>query len=282
MKDAKQAANVESIAFWNGPAGARWVMNQEILDRILEPFGQATMRAAAPKAGERIADIGCGCGSTTIRLADIAGAEGGVIGLDISAPMLARGRELAGDRSHLTFLEHDAATYSFDPPVDLVFSRFGVMFFSDPPAAFANLHRGLRAGGRLAFSCWRPVADNAWATVPFNAVAALLPAPPPPLDAPGAGPFAFADQDLVRRIVEGAGFRDVAIERFDHEVVFGMALDDAVMDAVRSAPCGRLLANASDDVRGRAPDALRAALTPYVSDRGVALSASVWIVSARA
>jgi len=205
------AANAEQIDYWNTGAGEIWAELQEQLDRQTEPLGREALRALAPQPGERILDIGCGCGQSTLQLAERVGPGGEVVGIDISRPMLevARGRAVAVASDRVEFLEVDAQTGDLGRGrFDAVYSRFGVMFFGDPAAAFANIRAALKAGGRMAFVCWRPMAENPLMRAPMQAAAPLLPPMPPP-DPLAPGPFAFADPERVRRILTEAGFSGV-------------------------------------------------------------------------
>ena len=191
--------NATQIEFWNGETGQNWVSHDALMEAMLQPLGEAVMDSLSPKPGEHVLDIGCGCGHTSLSLADRVGAEGSVTGIDISAPMLAVASQLAAERNaghkSVQFLEADAQTHSFTPErYDAAFSRFGVMFFEDPVAAFTNLRASLRPSGRLAFCCWQPRAVNPFMTVPAMAALELLPAPPeiPPRT---PGPFAFEEAD---------------------------------------------------------------------------------------
>ena len=203
--------NADQIAYWNADAGETWAALQKQMDAQLEPHGLRAMEALAPAAGERIVDVGCGSGQTSLALGQAVGRSGAVMGLDISRPLLdlARRRAAESGAANVSFGEADVQTYAFAPATfDAVFSRFGVMFFADPPAAFANIRRALKPGGRLAFVCWRTPAENIFMTLPYTAAAAQFPPAPPPT--PGApGPFAFADPDRVRHILSSAGFRDI-------------------------------------------------------------------------
>src|SRR6185503_11565956 len=184
--------NAEQIKYWNETAAPKWVEYQAVLDTQLEELGRLAMERARLVPGERVLDVGCGCGATTRALAARVGARGSAHGVDISAPMLARAAELtrAAGVGNVRFTNADAQTYAFEPGgADVLFSRFGVMFFTDPPAAFTNLRRALRPGGRVAFVCWQPLAENPWLLVPLSTAAQHIQLPPPP--APGApGPFA--------------------------------------------------------------------------------------------
>ncbi len=219
MTDAT-GPNADQVAYWNASAGPSWVAAQAVLDAQLKDLGLAAITALAPKVGETLIDIGCGCGDTTMELAQRVGPAGAVVGVDISKPMLelARARASGAGFRQIAFLQADAQTHAF-APVDGAYSRFGVMFFEDPPAAFANVRKAFRPGGRLAFVCWRAMAENAWMfhRPAGGGAADLFPATTPPT--PGApGPFAFADPKRVRGILEAAGFGDIAIEPHDQEI----------------------------------------------------------------
>jgi SAM-dependent methyltransferase len=204
------------------------------------------MDRLAPAPGETLLDVGCGCGDTSLELARRVGAEGEVLGLDISAPMLdvARRRAKEDGARGLEFREADAQTAALPGGRDAVFSRFGVMFFADPVAAFRNLRRALRPGGRLVFVCWRPLAENLWMRLPAETAAGLVPPAPPP--EPGApGPFAFADPDRVRRILAEAGFAGIEITPHD-EAIGGLDLEGTVEMSFRVGPLGAILRERPD------------------------------------
>jgi SAM-dependent methyltransferase len=279
--------NAEQVRYWNEVAGPRWVLFQERLDRELGVFAEAVLERAKPAAGEAALDVGCGCGATTLELGRRVGRSGRVLGVDVSRPMLerARARAAAAGAAQVGFLEADAQTAALEPAAfDLLFSRFGVMFFTDPGAAFANLRRALRPGGRVTFVCWQKIADNPWLLVPLGAVAQELPLPaPPPADAPG--PFAFADAERVRGLLGRAGYGDVAFEDLRLAVSFGGgSLDEAVEFALEVGPASAALreADVGPDVRARVVGAVRAALAPFAAESGVVrLASAAWLVSAR-
>ena len=280
-----EGPNAEQIRYWNQQAGPKWVAQQAQLDAQLADLGARTMAGAAIVAGEALLDIGCGCGATTIELGRRTSATGSVLGVDISAPMLEVARRRAADagQGNVQFELADAQTHPLSAASrDVVFSRFGVMFFADPVAAFANVRRALRPGGRLAFVCWQALPLNPWMAIPLGAVAQHLPLPPPPApDAPG--PFAFADGDRVGRILRDAGYADVELEPVaDHLTVGGTAsLDEAARFLITLGPAAALLAGADDAVRARVADAVRAAIAPHHGPHGVRMPAAAWIVRAR-
>jgi SAM-dependent methyltransferase len=272
--------NAAQIAYWNESAGPSWVAMQDALDHELEELGLAAMAALAPREGERLADIGCGCGATTLELARRVGPSGAVLGVDISAPMLAVARERAkaAGLAQARFVEADAQTHAFEP-VDGGFSRFGVMFFADPVAAFANIRRGLRPSGRVAFVCWRPLMENPWMTVPMAAVLPLLPSPPAAPQPGAPGPFAFADRDRLFGILRDAGFADLSIEPLDAKVAWG-DLELSVRVALRLGPVAGLIRE-NPDLADRMAEAVRTALAAHVGAEGVRLDSASWIVLAR-
>jgi len=279
-------SNAEQIRYWNETAAPKWIEYQEVLDAQLEALGRLTMDRARLSPGEHVLDVGCGCGATTRALAVRVGANGSAHGIDLSAPMLARAATLVREAGlrNVRFTNADAQTHHFEPgSADVLFSRFGVMFFADPPAAFGNLRGTLRAGGRLAFVCWQPLSENPWLLVPLGAAAQHIQLPPPP--APGApGPFAFADPDRVRAILVEAGFEGIDFESVrDTLSVGGGGLEDAVRILLEGVgPTSAAMREADPAVRPRVYAAVREALTPFVTPAGLRLPAAAWIVTGQA
>jgi SAM-dependent methyltransferase len=275
--------NAEQIRYWNEVAGPRWVTQNDRLDRMIGSLGDAAIERARPAPGERVIDVGCGCGTTSFELARRVGDGGSVLGVDISAPMLEVGRRRAVS-ANVGFENADAQTHAFPAAsVDLVFSRFGVMFFADPTAAFRNLRRALRPGGRLAFLCWQALARNPWMTVPLAALATVvtLPPPPPP-DAPG--PFSFADPERVRRILADAGFGEIGFEPLQERIWIGgkgSSLDESAEFALQLGPAGAAFREAPAEQQSRVAKAVRDALGAHATPDGVPMDALAWIVRAR-
>jgi len=177
MKSMGDAPAAKPGSFtWDEEIAQRWVALEEAMDRALEPFGAAALARARPAAGERVVDVGCGCGATVVALAGAVGPGGHVLGLDIAPPILDRARARAADLPQVELVEGDAQTFAFGKDHDLVFSRFGVMFFPDEEAAFANLARALRPGGRLTFVAWRRFEENPFMTLPFVECRQVIPA----------------------------------------------------------------------------------------------------------
>lgn len=279
--------NAYQVADWNGQSGKRWVANQARLDAMASVFGQAAIEAAAPVTGERVLDVGCGAGASSLALAARVGPEGQVLGVDISEPLIGRARALAPQGTPALFQVADASSAELpEGAFDILFSRFGVMFFDDPTAAFAHMRRALRPGGRVAFVCWRGAAENAWVRLPMGAIKGILPSSAPP-DPEAPGPFSFGDRGRVSRILTAAGFTDIAISPFDASVPFGeggtrdAAIDDAVKMTLEVGPLSRVLADKPDDIRARASAAVRAAFAGLPGERSVMIDGAAWIVTAR-
>jgi SAM-dependent methyltransferase len=272
------AGNDAQVQYWNAQAGPVWVENQARLDRQLDPLGRAAQQALAARSGERILDVGCGCGDSSLQLADAAAPGGAVTGVDISRPMLEIARRRALD-TRVTFLEADAQTADLGEAADeAVFSRFGVMFFADPGAAFANLGRAVRPGGRLAFVCWRAMAENIWMRGPFEAASPLLP-PPQPSDPLAPGPFAFADPGRIRAVLSGGGWDQIEVAPHDEPIGAG-GVEESVALALRVGPLGAALREAPH-LAGAVTAAVRTFFEGHDGPDGVRLPSATWIVTAR-
>lgn len=275
------SSNAAQIEYWNATAGEAWAQFQETLDRQVELLGLAAMDALCPREGEHIIDIGCGCGQTSLALAARVRPTGSVVGVDISQPML--DVALCRPRSmdlQVIFRKLDAQTGDLGPGLfDAAFSRFGVMFFGDPVAAFANIRASLKPEGRLAFVCWRPLNENPWMQAPLQAALPLLPPVAPP-DPTAPGPFAFADSSRVRSILADSGFGAVTINPFDADVG-GADLEQTLKLALGIGPLGRALRE-HPELADKVVDAVRDVLSKYLTSNGVRMPAAVWIVLARA
>jgi SAM-dependent methyltransferase len=278
-------ANQEQIRYWNEQGGPRWVKLQQQLDTQISQLGLLAIQRASVQPGEQVLDVGCGCGQTALELAERVGPRGAVLGIDISEPMLARARERQAERGlkNLTFLHADAQTHQFElARFDLIFSRFGVMFFENPAIAFTNLHTAVRPGGRLCFVCWQALDQNEWARIPLIAAKRHVPLPAPPApDAPG--PFAFANPDRVRGLLEAGGFKEVRLESHQAKLTMGGAttVDEAVDFTLEIGPVSRLLLDVSAEIRARVVEELRVALAPYANGKTVSLGGAVWVVTAQ-
>ncbi len=286
MDNAQQ--NAEQIEYWNGEAGKRWAQDDDTMARLLRPITEGLLDHAALEGCNSALDIGCGGGSQSVMLAQRLGAGARVLGVDISEPMLEVARDKAGipaqGRATLEFLRADAANHAFEPhSFDLLFSRFGVMFFDAPTAAFTNLRRALQPGGRLAFCCWQSMKKNEWVRVPLQAALQHLPPPePPPPDAPG--PFAFADPARVEAILGGAGFVRVALQPFVTTLRVSQAgeLAEAARELAQIGPLARLLTGRPEAVLDTVFPAIEAALQPYFQPGALDMQCAVWLVTGAA
>jgi SAM-dependent methyltransferase len=279
MKSAAELA-AEQAAFWNGPGGQGWLASYARIERSIAEVGGIALGAAAARPGERVIDVGCGTGGTTAVLAAAVGAAGHVLGADISEPLIAAARSKRVPNA--SFVAGDAATHPFEAAAhDLVFSRFGVMFFGDPVAAFRNLQQALKPGGRLVFVCWRTPVENPWGLVPVRAAALHL----PPMPRPGPedpGQYSFGDRARVERILKESGFTHATLEPLDRPIWMGASVAEIVENAGRFGPMARAFAEATPAQIEQAKAAIGEALAPHETADGVVLPGACWLVRAHA
>jgi SAM-dependent methyltransferase len=277
-----EIVNVDQAKAWDGPEGAYWATHQERFDTAIQRHHVRLMEAAAIAPGEAVLDIGCGNGLTSRDAARAAGPRGSVLAVDLSGPMLGRAEQVAKDEGldTIRFEQADAQIHPFDAGAfDVVISRFGVMFFADPVAAFTNIASAVRSGGRLAMLVWQPVAENEWITVMRDALAMGRNLPMPPAGAPG--PFALADTDYTRRLLTEAGFTDVAFASSEQPFYNGSDTDDAFGFASGMAPAKAMLADLNEPTRAEALGRLRAAIAAHETPDGVVYRSASWVVTAR-
>ncbi len=273
--------------YWNDPAGKVWTTWQEHMDRQLEPLGLAAIDAVAPGPGEHILDVGCGCGHTTLHLAAAVGTSGKATGVDISSSMLIRAAERASEvgAANCRFVVADAqvaTAAAVGGPFDAVASRFGVMFFADPIAAFTNLGSLTRPGGRLSFVCWQAPSQNAWMSTLGSELRAILPEQPP-FDPLAPGPFAFADPARARHVVESGGWANVSVDPcFRTMQLFGTEdFETAVEGSLLIGGAARLLAGATEDQRTQARAIAERVIRSFWSDGGALSDGACWLVTAQ-
>jgi ubiquinone/menaquinone biosynthesis C-methylase UbiE len=271
--------NAEQIKYWNAKAGAIWVAQQAHLDHLLAPLSEAGLAAAKFAANESALDVGCGCGDTSIALG-ASQSSGSVTGVDISEPMLAHAQVRADAMSNVSFEQADAAIAEFSNQYNLVFSRFGVMFFADPEAAFKNLRKALKPNGRMVFVCWQPPSENPWMSLAGKAVQPFM---PPAATAPNPhapGPFAFSDPAHVLAILSNAGFANVQIESFNTPLHIADNLDDALYFQTQIGPAANAVVTLEGAEKDQALNAVKEMFRPHMTSEGLDLEAAVWIVSA--
>lgn len=282
---AASGPNAAQIEYWNDVNAQKWVDLEDPLDSQISGLGDAGIEGLAIEAGMSVVDVGCGCGQTSLQLAERVGQRGSVLGIDISARMLERARTRAAESglSHLRFENADAQIHAFAAgAADRWFSRFGVMFFADPVAAFANLRTALAPGGRAGFLCWQPFDRNPWIQLPMRAAEGLVPAPPP-MDPEAPGPMALADPDRTRRLLSEAGYTDIAIEPVERELLLGGGgFEEGVDFSLRMGPLATLLRDADAELVAKVRDAVREASKPYETEDGLRMDAAAWFVTSAA
>jgi len=274
------ATNNDQEEYWNTVGGERWVENIERLESMLSSLSARLIERAAPRSGEQVLDIGCGGGITSSAIAAAVGVGGKVLGADISEVILKVARKRFAAIANLEFTTADAGVFPFEAGLyNLITSRFGVMFFPDPQAAFSNLNRAGASGGRMVFICWRALQENPWMGVPVAAAFSVLPRPEKP-DPEAPGPFSLADPDRVRQIMAGAGFVDIELTAIDESLNLG-ALDGALEFLTKMGPAAESLREAPATQRTHAIAAMRAAMEEKNTPAGVIMQSGVWLVEAR-
>jgi SAM-dependent methyltransferase len=276
-------APASEASYWNSAATRAWSERHALIDRLFAGLTQFAIDRAAPTPGEIVLDVGCGSGATVLELAPRVAPAGRVVGVDVAEMSAARANARIAEAglSNAEVIVADAARHDFAPlRFDLVFSRFGVMFFADPVAAFSAIRAQMKPGGRLALAVFRGPRENPWATEPLNAVRGLLPpiAPVAP-DAPGQ--FAFADPARVEGILAGAGFSAIRLEPHDPAMRMG-TVDEALEFGTNVGPIVRATLQASEAKRSEVRAALADFYRGHSGDDGVVLKGGIWIVHAKA
>lgn len=273
---------------WQGEYAVRRVRAQDQTDQQLAPLGQVGLDALALRSGEWALDVGCGAGATTLALARAAGASGGACGVDVSEAMLNRARERVAHAGlqNVQLVAADAASCSFERRFDALYSRFGVMFFEDPAAAFTNLRRALQPGGRLAFVCWQALTKNPWAALPLEALRSAAPEArlPEMFEPDRPGPFYFGEPERALAPLREAGFRELSVTAHAMPIHIGaaMSLDAAVEYSMELGPPGRFVVAAGERWAAECRQVLTRVLAPHTSARGTWMDAAVYVFSARA
>jgi ubiquinone/menaquinone biosynthesis C-methylase UbiE len=286
-KKQNEQTNADQIEFWNGEAGEKWVARNAQMDNMLKPVSAALLATATPASGEHAIDIGCGCGNQTLMLAQAIGSTGSVTGLDISEPMLQHARRhipliIENELADIEYLQADASKTDLpENKFDLLVSRFGVMFFDQPEEAFAHLRKKLKSTGRLAFCCWQSPQNNEWINLPLSVVLKHVP-PPEPVPDGAPGPFAFANPDRIRKILESAGFDKIKIEPLTLTLAVGSAptLQESVEFIMEMGPTAKLLEGATASDKTNIQEELNDSLSCHYQDGALHLKAAIWLVQA--
>jgi len=272
---------------WEGNMGRNWARLREATDRQLAEVGEASLGLFDPRPGERVLDLGCGGGTTTMAIAGAVGPSGRVTGVDISPDLVAHARQRLKAFPQATVIEADAASHPFEAAShDALFSRHGCMFFTDAPAAFTNIRRALTPNARVVMSAFTSLAENPWATVPLEAVENVL-GRAPEASQPPPGPFAWAEPSVFEKVLRGAGFRSVAWERRSVTFTVGAGDDPDPIEracnmVLSIGMVARRVIAEGEGARERVRPALRHALGPHVRDGWVRLPAQIWLVTATA
>ena len=281
---SENAANAQQADYWTSVGGPHWVTEQRQFDHMLAAFSAESQRVLAAQPGEHVLDVGCGTAAATMAIAHSVGPTGSVVGCDISPTMIDAARVRSATVDHVSFAIADAQVDDLlqADPFDAVYSRFGVMFFADPVAAFVNISAGVRPGGRLVFVCWQPEALNEWVGLPAAVMRSFTPNPVQPApDMPG--PFALSDPRRIEQILDDARWTQIEVVPYSAEIELGGGLDiDAALQQAMGGRAAQTLREQVDDATyALATDAVRAALAEHTNEAGaVEFVGSVWIVSA--
>lgn len=274
-------SNRTQADFWSA-AGTMWTAMRDRFDDQVNHHGVAAIDALAPEVGETIIDIGCGAGSATLQIAAKVGNSGSVQGLDISPTMVRGASDYAAEQgvTNVTFSVGDAMVETFEGDADGIYSRFGVMFFSDATAAFANLVTALRPGGRLGFVCWQSPMENPWASRPLQ-IAGRFVDIPFGADPTAPGPFSLGDPKRLESVLADAGFVDIKLDARTSPARIGSDIDDAVDFLFQLMPPVKALQESDPAKAAELRTTLAEELSEWEGPDGVEAPSAVWIVTAR-
>lgn len=278
--------NNEYVDFWNEVLVPKFTRFKHILVGGLTHHSAMVLPTLAVREGDRVVDVGCGFGDTAIELATRVGPTGSVLGVDCCDAFLEYGRRdaKAAGIDNVVFLEADVQTYPFEPVHDFCFSRFGTQFFENPVAGLRSMRTALKPGGTMTMIVWRTIDDNPWLGLPKQVVMQFLPPPGEDARSCGPGPFSMADQPMVTRQLEIAGYDDIAFERIDAPLMVGQTVEDAVDFQLALGPAGEAYREAGELAEQRHAEiveALREKLAGYETPEGIMIQSSSWKISAR-
>ena len=279
-------ASQEFVDFWNEILVPKFTAYKHILVDGLTHHSAAIMPKLDVREGDRVLDVGCGFGDTAIQLARRVGPDGRVVGIDCCDAFLKTGRQdaAAAGLTNLTFIEGDAQSHGFEPEYDVVFSRFGTMFFENPVRGLRNMRTALKPGGRMTMIVWRRIADNPWLGRPKEVVLKFLPPPGEDARSCGPGPFSMADQDTVTGMLTSAGYEAPEFERVDAPLLVGKSARDSMDFQLALGPAGEVFREAGDLAEQRRDEieqALSEEISQHLTDEGIVMASSSWVISAR-
>ncbi len=266
---------------WREASAENWALNLDRIEAVVADLGRRFMALVTVAPGWNVLDIGCGGGVTSRDLAAQVGRQGRVLGVDISEAVLVRARARGGDLPQLSYRQGDAEKMDLgEAAFDLALSRFGVMFFGDPLAAFRNIGHALKPGGALVFACWRALEQNPWFLEAMTRVAAEISNPPELPGNDGPGPFSMAGPEALRRLLAEAGFDEITIDSLAGQMNIGCNLEAALDFAMTAGPTRDMFAEATPEEAARARAALKALYSRHQGADGVAMPCKAWVVRA--
>ncbi len=281
-----QDASTEFVDFWNEILVPKFLKYRHILVDGLAHHSAAIFPSLDVHEGNRVLDVGCGFGDTAIQLARRVGPSGSVLGIDCCQVFLeiARKDAAAAGVDNLSFVEGDAQLHRFEPEYDFCFSRFGTQFFENPVGGLRNLRGALKPGGRMTMIVWRGIDDNPWLGIPKDIVSRYLPPPGEDGRSCGPGPFSMANQEMVTRQLEIAGYDNITFERVDAPILVGETTEDSIGFQLALGPAGEVYREAGEEAERQqeAIDrALKREIGRFQTDEGIAMNSSSWVISAR-
>jgi ubiquinone/menaquinone biosynthesis C-methylase UbiE len=286
MTAAAQSQTAEDTAFvrfWNEVLAPKFIRFKHILVDGLSHHSEAIFPSLPVRQGDRVLDVGCGFGDTAIKLAELVGPTGEVVGIDCCDAFLDYARNAAKGRSNVSFVRGDAEIALPTNQYDFVFARFGTMFFANPVAGLRNMRKALKPGGRMVHIVWRQRADNPWLSMAKDVVLRFLPEPGADAQTCGPGPFSMSGEETVRQMMTIAGYEQIEFRRVDAPVLIGNDVADAMAFQLAIGPAGEVFREAGKEAEEKRPQ-IEAALAEAIkrqkaSADGIVMESSSWVIS---